>query len=479
MTQIKSKIEEDFALANGIGRFSVVVADSSVNVKWYKDGKEIPKNISILKIEQISVETQRTLIVKNCVDADFCRYTVKTDDDNEEHSCYLTKALTKDEYFDKVNKKVFVSGPVDQKTQPGGSCRFSAIVTDNFAEVQWLKDGKSVNGKQTKKGQERTFELSNCSADAEISIVCNKEKRSAKLKVSTVVEKQIRSKIEEDFALVNGIGRFSAVVADSTVNVKWFKDGKQIPKDVSILKIEQIAFKTQRTLIVKNCVDADFCRYTIKTQDGKEEHSCNLSKARSRDEYFDKMNKKIFVSGPVDQETQSGGSCRFSTIVTNSFAKVQWLKDGKGVDGKQENKGQERTIELSNCSADAEISVVCNNEKRSAKLKVSGGDQKPKSEPKAEPKVEQKSEQKSEQKPVQTKTSTSKVSESESEPEERMTIRDIIDGGPWKKNDDGHWKSTTIIKRIVFKPLPDPLIRAETLSTKWAFDGARWAPIPV
>ena len=58
-----------------------------------------------------------------------------------------------------------------------------------------------------------------------------------------------------------------------------------------------------------------------------------------------------------------------------------------------------------------------------------------------------------------------------------VSIRPILEDGPWKKDDEGHWKTTTIIKRLKFMPLPDPLIRAETLGTKWAYDGARWAPI--
>ena len=84
--------------------------------------------------------------------------------------------------------------------------------------------------------------------------------------------------------------------------------------------------------------------------------------------------------------------------------------------------------------------------------------------------------------PTATEPPATKEEKSEDVPEavmERITVREVIEGGPWKKDDEGHWKSTTIIRRIKFKPLPDPLIRAETIGTKWAYDGARWAPIPV
>ena len=85
--------------------------------------------------------------------------------------------------------------------------------------------------------------------------------------------------------------------------------------------------------------------------------------------------------------------------------------------------------------------------------------------------------------PTATKPPAAKEEKSEDVPEvlieSRITVREVIEGGPWKKDDEGHWRSTTVIKRIKFKPLPDPLLRAETIGTKWAYDGARWAPIPV
>ena len=93
-SKIVTKIQEDFAYENGIGRFSVIVADNNTKVNWFQNGTLIESsNFSILKMEQTSFENQRCLIVKNCVDSDFCKYTVKTEDGKEEYSTYLTKSL--------------------------------------------------------------------------------------------------------------------------------------------------------------------------------------------------------------------------------------------------------------------------------------------------------------------------------------------------------------------------------------------------
>ena len=93
-SKIVTKIQEDFAYENGIGRFSVIVASNNTKVNWYQNGTLIESsNFSILKMEQTSFENQRSLIVKNCADSDFCKYTVKTEDGKEEYSTYLTKSL--------------------------------------------------------------------------------------------------------------------------------------------------------------------------------------------------------------------------------------------------------------------------------------------------------------------------------------------------------------------------------------------------
>ena len=163
---------------------------------------------------------------------------------------------------------------------------------------------------------------------------------------------KIVTKIQEDFAYENGIGRFSVIVADNNTKVNWFQNGTLIESsNFSILKMEQTAFENQRCLIVKNCVDSDFCKYTVKTEDGKEEYSTYLTKSlrlvskvtyfvkkkhillkvilktqKSRQEYLDKIDKKMFLSGMIDQEVSQSGNCQFSVIMVNSFAQVKWMK---------------------------------------------------------------------------------------------------------------------------------------------------------
>lgn len=52
-------------------------------------------------------------------------------------------------------------------------------------------------------------------------------------------------------------------------------------------------------------------------------HTENLE---SRQEYLDKIDNKMFLSGMLDQEVSQSGHCQFSVIMVNSFAQVKWMK---------------------------------------------------------------------------------------------------------------------------------------------------------
>jgi len=294
---------------------------------------------------------------------------------------------------------------------------------------------------------------------------------------------KIISKIQEDFAYENGIGRFSVIVADNQTKVNWFQNGTKIESsNYSILKMEQTSTDNQRCLMVKNCEDKDFCKYTVKTEDGNEEYSTYLTKSLSRNEYLDKMNSKMFLSGMLDQEIEQGGNGQFSVILVDRFAETKWTKDGQPVSGgdhEEKSNGNERTLLVRNCKDSAEYTVQCGADKMSAKLKVNGSSE-PATNP-ATPAASQAAPAARDSAPPTPKSAPQAEPEKQTDEaisSERMTVREIIEGGPWKKDDDGHWQSTTVIKRIAFKPLPDPLIRADTIGTKWGYDGARWAPIP-
>ena len=51
-----------------------------------------------------------------------------------------------------------------------------------------------------------------------------------------------------------------------------------------------------------------------------------LKTQKSRQEYLDKIDKKMFLSGMIDQEVSQSGNCQFSVIMVNSFAQVKWMK---------------------------------------------------------------------------------------------------------------------------------------------------------
>ena len=51
-----------------------------------------------------------------------------------------------------------------------------------------------------------------------------------------------------------------------------------------------------------------------------------MKTSKSRQEYLDKIDNKMFLSGMLDQEVSQSGNCQFSVILVNSFAQVKWMK---------------------------------------------------------------------------------------------------------------------------------------------------------
>lgn len=52
----------------------------------------------------------------------------------------------------------------------------------------------------------------------------------------------------------------------------------------------------------------------------------HIENLESRQEYLDKIDNKMFLSGMLDQEVSQSGNCQFSVIMVNSFAQVKWMK---------------------------------------------------------------------------------------------------------------------------------------------------------
>ena len=95
--------------------------------------------------------------------------------------------------------------------------------------------------------------------------------------------------LKDDESYLNGIGRLEAVL-EGEGDAKWFQsmaewlkslfficfsflfvDGQEIPADASCLKFERVVKENGRALIIKNCVQADFCKYEIEVGGEKSE----------------------------------------------------------------------------------------------------------------------------------------------------------------------------------------------------------------
>uniref|UniRef100_A0A670J5L5 Myosin-binding protein C, slow-type n=1 Tax=Podarcis muralis TaxID=64176 RepID=A0A670J5L5_PODMU len=160
----------------------------------------------------------------------------------------------------------------------GGRVRFSVELADPTVELKWYRNGQEIrpSGKYIfeHKGNERILFVNNCmlTDDARYHVTAGDEKCSTELFVReppVIVTKGL----EDTKAYIGDKIELSVEVSEDDANVKWFKNGVELPLDSKSRYKVKVEGK-KHTLIIEEGTKADNATYSVMTTGGQS--SCKL-----------------------------------------------------------------------------------------------------------------------------------------------------------------------------------------------------------
>lgn len=334
MGVFKQGLKDDESYLNGIGRLEAVL-EGEGDAKWFQNGREIPADASCLKFERVIKENGRALIIKNCVQADFCKYEIEVD--GEKSGAELK---TMSPFVAKMQDQKAAIGynvafevevrPAVQVAWFAGEAKISTAESDKYEQsasentrTLLVKDVTAADFKSFSceaKGERCTAKLAEDSAPAVVAPPAEKKaaapavKKDEKKKKSSIKDdkKKPRKGIQFDetpevkvdsaaaFATKvpdirtqeGHIEVFKCKLKDEKQTVVWFSpDEKEINKDnYSILKYETAEDGAFRKLIVKNIQKGDGGQYKCVAGDSKIKFKLNVGGAKHHTLQVDGMN---------------------------------------------------------------------------------------------------------------------------------------------------------------------------------------------
>merc|ERR1711990_138424 len=244
-----------------------------------------------------------------------------------------------------------VSKPKDDQAYLNGIGKFSLLVLNNLVKVTWYQNSKKIDEKesilkfeQVTCGRVRSLIVKNCSKTdfTTYSVESNGEKFNFKL---NMVDRQKYLNLEPVMVLTdlikdepkNGIIRNSVLVSTPSVEIQWFKNGKETSKSESVLNMEKQSDGCERILIVKNLKNNEKPDFTVKVvstnqvQSGSKSvgQTSSASSAKSSNQNSSKPSKveSPKASVQVDVNNKFDNIEMTSTIQTMAVeGKTVWTK---------------------------------------------------------------------------------------------------------------------------------------------------------
>lgn len=234
--------------------------------------------------------------------------------------------------------KTIVSKPKDDQACLNGIGKFSLLVLNNLVKVNWFQNSKKIDEKesilkfeQVTSGRIRSLIVKNCSKTdfTTYSVESNGEKFNFKL---NMVDRQKYLNLEPVMVLTdlikdeptNGIIRNSVLVSTPSVEIQWFKNGKETSKSESVLNMEKLSHGCERILIVKNLKNNEKPDFTVKAVSTNQSGSKSVSLGQASSANSSKQNSKT-PSKPVETQSKPVESPKASVQVdvNNKFDNIE------------------------------------------------------------------------------------------------------------------------------------------------------------
>ncbi|XP_059391295.1 obscurin-like [Carassius carassius] len=314
------------------------VSDSSVQVFWMKNGKELRMG---KKYEATSVERKRILTVHNVDREDVGIYECMCDGDKMSVQLALKEEPAK-----------FLNKPRAQPQENAalvGDVVLSCDVASPGTAVVWKKEQIEITeDKRTtfiSQGTQRKLVIRGAKQSDEGHYSCE----TAEDKMTFLVKiKETRAAFTNKDSYQKEVkvsssqkATLSCEVSDAKTEVKWFKDGKQL---ISSKTVQMESKGKSRQLLLENVEKKDAGEYTCEVGDEKLAFKIRVEDIQAAFSNKDSYQKEVKVS--------SSQKATLSCEVSDAKTEVKWFKDGKQLISSKtvqmESKGKSRQLLLEN-----------------------------------------------------------------------------------------------------------------------------------
>ncbi|XP_065114740.1 obscurin isoform X27 [Paramisgurnus dabryanus] len=360
---IKSSQVEVFTFSvHSSAQMYTEVSDSSVQVVWMKDGKELRMG---KKYEATSVDCKRILTVHNVTHEDVGIYECICDGDKISVHLALKEEPSK-----------FVNKPRAQTQESNalmGDVVLSCEVASSGTTVVWKKDQKEIieDTRTTfvSQGTQRKLIIKGAKQSDEGRYSCETQEDKmtflVKIKETQAAFSNKDSYQKEVKVSVSQKATLSCEVSDSKTEVKWFKDGKQVFSSKSVY-IESKG--KSRQLVLESVEKNDAGQYTCEVGNEKLTFKILVEDIQAAFSNKDTYQKEVRVS--------TSQKAILSCEVSDSKTEVKWFKGGKQLFSSRsvhiESKGKSRQLVLESVEKKDAGEYTCEvgNEKLTFKILV-------------------------------------------------------------------------------------------------------------
>ncbi|XP_051970786.1 obscurin-like [Xyrauchen texanus] len=350
-TSKSSQVETFTFSAHSSAQLHTEVSNSSVQVVWMKNGKELRMG---RKYDATSVERKRILTVHNVTHEDVGIYECTCD---EEPAKFISKPRAHPQERDALMGDVVLSCEV---ASPGTS-------------VVWKKEQKEITeDKRTtfvSQGTQRKLVIKGAKQSDEGHYSCETaEDRvtfQVKIKETQVTFTNKDSYQKEVKVSTSQKATLSCEISDIKTEVKWFKDGKQLSSSKSV---HMESKGKSRQLVLENVEKKDAGEYTCEVGNEKLLFRIQVEDIQAAFSNKDSYQKEVKVS--------ASQKATLSCEVSETKTEVKWFKDGKQLSSSKsihmESRGKTRQLVLENVEKkDAgEYTCEAGNEKLIFKIQV-------------------------------------------------------------------------------------------------------------
>ncbi|XP_052452031.1 obscurin-like isoform X6 [Carassius gibelio] len=338
------------------------VSDSSIQVVWMKNGKELRMG---KKYEATSVERKRTLTVHNVDHEDVGIYECMFDGDKmsvqlalkEEPAKFVNKPRAQPQESDALMGDVVLSCEV---ASPGTAVVWKKEQTEIMEDKRTTFISQGTQRKLVIRGAKQSDEghYSCETAEDKMTFLVKIKETRAAFSNKDSYQKEVKVSTSQKATL-------SCEVSDAKTEVKWFKDGKQL---ISSKTVHMESKGKSRQLVLDNVEKKDAGEYTCEAGNEKLVFKIRVEDIQAAFSNKDSYQKEVKVAA----SQKATLSCEVSDLKTE----VKWFKDGKQLSSSKtvhmESKGKSRQLLLENVEKkDAgEYTCEAGNEKLAFKIEV-------------------------------------------------------------------------------------------------------------